>query len=423
MKQRTSRHRAAPAGGRPAVGQRVGAGALVLVVLTLSGAAATLACAARGSGEALAQSPESGEGRAPDAPATKTTANGETMKRYSKPSDEELKKRLSPQQYQVTQKEGTEPAFRNEYWNNHADGIYVDVVTGEPLFSSLDKYDSGTGWPSFTKPIDAGSVTTRTDGSLFMSRTEVRSKQGDSHLGHVFDDGPGPTGQRFCMNSAALRFIPVDRLEAEGYGQYLALFGKNGAASSAAGSASAAGSSSGTGTATAAPSAAKGRSAGRKESALLAGGCFWGMEEIIRTIPGVLETVVGYTGGSTPNATYEDVHTGKTGHAESVQIVFDPDVLSYEDLLGWFFRMHDPTTMNQQGNDQGSQYRSAIFYTSEEQRKTAEKVKARVDASGKWKRPVVTQIVPAGPFWKAEEYHQDYLQKNPGGYTCHFLRD
>jgi methionine-S-sulfoxide reductase len=147
------------------------------------------------------------------------------------------------------------------------------------------------------------------------------------------------------------------------------------------------------------------------------------MEEIIRKIPGVLDIVVGYTGGTTPNATYEDVHTGRTGHAESVQVVFDPDVLSYEDLLGWFFRMHDPTTLNQQGNDVGTQYRSAIFYASEEQRRTAEKVKARVDASGKWKRPVVTQIVPAGPFWKAEDFHQDYLQKHPGGYTCHFLRD
>jgi peptide methionine sulfoxide reductase msrA/msrB len=380
-----------------------------LAVLTLAGVGAS-ACAGRGGGEALAESQK------PAAPPSTTSANGETMKKYSKPTDEELKKRLTPQQYQVTQMEGTEPAFRNEYWNNHADGIYVDVVTGEPLFSSLDKYDSGTGWPSFTKPIEGGRVTTRSDDSLLMSRTEVRSQDGGSHLGHVFDDGPGPTGQRFCMNSAAMRFIPVDRLEAEGYGQYLALFGKSPTASSSAGSPAA-------GAAAAPAPGARGKGAGRKETALLAGGCFWGMEDLIRKIPGVLETVVGYTGGTTPDATYEQVHTGRTGHAESVQIVFDPDVLSFEDLLGWFFRMHDPTTMNQQGNDMGTQYRSAIFYTSEEQRRTAEKVKARVDASGKWKRPVVTQIAPAGPFWKAEDYHQDYLQKNPGGYTCHFLRD
>jgi peptide-methionine (R)-S-oxide reductase len=148
---------------------------------------------------------------------------------FVKPSDAELRKKLTPIQYTVTQHANTESPFHNEYWDNHEPGIYVDIVSGEPLFSSLDKYDSGTGWPSFTRPLNPANIKTRTDHLLGYSRTEVRSAAADSHLGHVFDDGPRPTGLRYCMNSAAMRFIPVSRLEAEGYGQYLALFRPNAA--------------------------------------------------------------------------------------------------------------------------------------------------------------------------------------------------
>ena len=307
-------------------------------------------------------------------------------------------KELSPTQYRVTQESGTEPPFHNEYWNNHRDGLYVDVVSGEPLFLSKDKYDSGTGWPSFTRPIEPSNVMTKSDDSLLGSRVEVRSRRADSHLGHVFDDGPAPTGKRYCMNSAAMRFVPVEQMATAGYGQYLPLLGVEAAKASNT----------------------RGYD---KAMATLSGGCFWGVQELIRKLPGVLQTTVGYTGGSTDSPGYGQIHTGSTGHAEAVQIVYDPKLISYESILRYFFRLHDPTTPNRQGNDRGTQYRSAIFYHGDEQRIVAERVKAEVDRSGKWPAKVVTQIVPASAFYPAEGYHQDYLQKHPGGYTCHYLRD
>ncbi len=306
------------------------------------------------------------------------------------PPKDVLKKLLTPEQYRCTQEAGTEKPFDNAYWNKKDDGIYVDVVSGEPLFSSLNKYDSGSGWPSFDRPIEESTMVRREDKNMGVPRTEIRSKQGDSHLGHVFNDGPKETtGLRYCVNSASMKFVPLDKMKEQGYGAYLFSF------------------------------------AGKKgwKIATVAGGCFWGVEELLRKIPGVIETQTGYTGGNTDNATYDIVKKGSSQHAESVQILFDPKNVSYESLLLTFFKLHDPTTVNKQGNDVGTQYRSAIFFMDKEQKSIAEKVKARVEKSKQWKKPVVTEITAFNKFWRAEDEHQKYLEKKPDGYTCHFVRD
>lgn len=287
---------------------------------------------------------------------------------------------LSDEQYRVTQECGTEPAFDNAYWDNHEKGIYVDVVSGIPLFSSNDKFDSGTGWPSFTRPIDSGAVYEKTDTSAGMKRVEVRSEGADSHLGHVFDDGPGLEGLRYCINSAALRFIPEADLVKEGYGAY---------------------------------------EPGKKtETAIFAAGCFWGTEGYFRQLDGVVSTEVGYSGGVSAWPTYEQVCSGTTGHAEAISIEYDPAKIGYLDLLRHFFRMHDPTTLNRQGNDVGTQYRSAVFTVGALQRDVARDFVDGLSRNGEYARPVVTELRAAGAFYPAEAYHQDYLEKNPGGY-CH----
>jgi methionine-R-sulfoxide reductase/methionine-S-sulfoxide reductase len=309
---------------------------------------------------------------------------------------------LSPEQYQVTQKNGTERPFTGEYWDNHEPGIYVDVVSGEPLFASVDKFESGTGWPSFTKPVEKANVIEKRDRSLFMVRTEVRSAHGDSHLGHVFNDGPrADGGLRYCINSASLKFIHLDDLEAQGYGEYKKLFSTSGGQERSDRG-----------------QIEEAQAWSDNKKAILAGGCFWGMEDLIRKQPGVVSTRVGYTGGENANATYRN----HPGHAEAIEIVYDPSQTDFRNLLEFFFQIHDPTTKNRQGNDAGTSYRSAIFYVDDDQKRVALDTIADVNASGLWPGRAVTEVTPASDFWEAEPEHQDYLERYPSGYTCHFPR-
>jgi methionine-S-sulfoxide reductase len=256
-------------------------------------------------------------------------------------------------------------------------------------FASVDKFDSGSGWPSFTKPVDAENVVEISDRSYGMVRTEVRSTHGDSHLGHVFPDGPSDAGGlRYCINSASFALRAGRRARKRRPRALCEAIRE------------------------------QGRRCMTTETAILAGGCFWGMQDLIRKLPGVETTRVGYTGGDVKNATYRN----HGSHAEGIEISFDPAKISYRQLVEFFFQIHDPTTLNRQGNDLGTSYRSGIYYVDETQKKTAEEVIAEVNASGRWPGKVVTEVKPEGDFWEAEPEHQDYLERYPAGYTCHWAR-
>jgi peptide methionine sulfoxide reductase msrA/msrB len=310
-----------------------------------------------------------------------------------KKTDSEWKKTLTPEQFRVMRQGGTERPFSGQYNDLWENGFYTCAGCGTPLFRSETKYDHGTGWPSFTAPVDEKNLVYKDDYSLLVKRVEVRCAACGAHLGHVFDDGPAPTFLHYCINSAAMNFVPASPAEAAS-GLARGPSSQHVEASS---------------------KTARGL-AEEAETATFAAGCFWGVEHKLGKIPGVLSTMAGYTGGKTANPSYEDVCTGKTGHAESVQLRFDPAQVSYEELVRKFFGIHDPTQVNRQGPDRGTQYRSAIFYHDARQKQAAEKVMAELGASGKFKRPLATELVPASVFYPAEEYHQKYLEKN--GLAC-----
>ncbi len=289
-------------------------------------------------------------------------------------SDEERKKILTVEQYRVMRLKGTEQPFKETcpIPPKGESGIYQCAGCGTDLFRYNAKFESGTGWPSFWEPVSELNIRIETDSSLGMQRSEVLCARCDAHLGHVFDDGPPPTGKRYCINAVALKLSIPQRTA-------------------------------------------------KLKKAAFAAGCFWGVEAAFRQLigKGVISTKVGYTGGNFKNPAYEDVCSDKTGHAEAVEIIYDPTKISYAKLLDVFWSIHDPTTPDRQGPDAGAQYRSVIFFHTPEQESLAKASKDKLDESKKFRNKIVTEIVKAEEFFPAEEYHQRYYEKQGIKPACH----
>jgi len=284
-----------------------------------------------------------------------------------------LAEKVSPEERRILLGRATERAFCGTRLDNRNEGTYTCRLCGLPLFGSHAKFESGTGWPSFFKPVDPAHVLEQRDTTLGMARTEVECARCRSHLGHVFTDGPRPTGLRYCMNSGALKFYEA--------GNELP------------------------------PESRPAQTA----TAYFAGGCFWGVEDRFQQVPGVISAVSGYQGGNVANPGYEQVCQGDTGHAETVRVTYDPDQVSYRRLLEWFFEFHDPTQRNRQGLDIGSQYRSAIFTADARQLAEAKEFIATQQDSARFRgRQIATVLHDASTFYEAEEYHQNYHAKHGG---------
>jgi peptide methionine sulfoxide reductase msrA/msrB len=287
---------------------------------------------------------------------------------------EEWRSSLTPQQFDVLINKGTEKPYTGKLLHNDSTGYYTCAGCDNKLFRSEAKFDSHCGWPSFDKAIENGKVITKADRSHGMERTEVLCAKCGGHLGHLFDDGPTSTGLRYCINSASLGFKASQNT------------GLNTLPSS--------------------------------DTVVLAGGCFWSIQAIYQKLRGVTSVSVGYSGGTKENPGYEDVSTGRTGYAESVQVIYNPGEIGLVDILKVFFSIHNPTSLNRQGADEGTQYRSAIFFAGEKQKIVAAEVIESLERNKVYDKAIVTQVVPLAKFYKAEDYHQDYYNNNKANGYC-----